>query len=82
MKEKNLLAVPFDKGVGICVMKKHTNGEKLSEILKLQQFEKYEDNRANAHQSNFKEELRIGDKLREMKAQNKIDNALFGRMKS
>ena len=62
-------------------MKKHTYEEKLSEILKLRQFEKYEDNRANARHPNFKEELRVGDKLRELKAQNKIDNALFDRMK-
>ena len=29
LKEKSLLAVPFDKGVGICVMKKHTYEEKI-----------------------------------------------------
>ena len=35
LKKNNLLAVPFDKGMGICVMKKETYEEKLSAILQL-----------------------------------------------
>ena len=35
LKEKSLLAIPFDKGVGICLMKKEAYEEKLSEILQL-----------------------------------------------
>ena len=41
LKEKKLLAIPFDKGVGICVMKKEDNEGKLEEILELPQFEKW-----------------------------------------
>ena len=35
LKEHNLLAVPFDKGVGICLMKRETYEQKIGDILKL-----------------------------------------------
>ena len=47
LKEKSLLAVPFDKGVGICVMKRQAYEDKLSSILQLPQFEKLEQTRKN-----------------------------------
>ena len=40
LKENNLLAVPFDKGVGICLMKKETYHTKMNKIINLPQFEK------------------------------------------
>ena len=40
LKEKNLVAVPFDKGIGICLMKKEDYHSKLDQILCLPQFEK------------------------------------------
>ena len=40
LNKNNLLAVPFDKGVGICLMKKETYENKIDDILKLSQFEK------------------------------------------
>ena len=42
LKENNLLAVPFDKGIGICVMKTETYHKKMDDIIKLPQFEKIE----------------------------------------
>ena len=33
LQENGLLAVPFDKGVGFCVMKKETYEEKLKDLL-------------------------------------------------
>ena len=38
LKVNNLLAIPFDKGTGICIMKKQTYREKLNDILSLEQF--------------------------------------------
>ena len=38
LKAKNLLAVPFDKGCGFCVMKKSTYREKLDDVLNSDQF--------------------------------------------
>ena len=40
LREKDLLAVPFDKGSGICMMKSQTYTSKLNDILNLEQFEK------------------------------------------
>ena len=33
LRENALIAVPFDKGVGFCVMKKSTYAEKLEKLL-------------------------------------------------
>ena len=40
LKDNDLLAIPFDKGVGICVMKKPTYHSKLDQIISLPQFKK------------------------------------------
>ena len=36
------MAVPFDKGVGICLMRRETYEKRMSDILNLQQFAKIE----------------------------------------
>jgi len=59
LKEHNLLAVPFDKGVGICIMKKETYNRKLAAIYNLPQFEKYVPPRKNAKHQILKEEENI-----------------------
>ena len=38
MKDNGLLAVPYDKGVGFCVMKKKTYERKLKDLLQAEQF--------------------------------------------
>ena len=38
LKDNGLLAVPFDKGVGFCVMKKVTYEKKLKDLLQAEQF--------------------------------------------
>ena len=48
LKDNKLLAVPFDKGVGICVMRKETYEKKLMDILRLNQFEKWVKPRKNS----------------------------------
>ena len=80
LREKDLLAVPFDKGVGICLMKKEAYEEKLSSILQLQQFEKMTQTRKNAKHPAFKEEERVKNKLKELKDQGKIDDTTFNKM--
>ena len=37
LKDNGLLAVPFDKGVGFCVMKKETYEKKLKNLLQAEQ---------------------------------------------
>ena len=75
-------AIPFDKGVGICLMKKEAYEEKLSEILQLRQFEKVTDTRKNAKHANFKEEERVTTKLKELKNEGKIDAATYNKIRS
>ena len=38
LKDHDLLAIPFDKGIGICLMKKSAYHEKLNSIINLPQF--------------------------------------------
>ena len=52
LKEHQLLAIPFDKGVGICIMRKETYHEKMEAIINLPQFQKYEGCRKNGKTSN------------------------------
>ena len=68
LKDNDLLAIPFDKGVGICVMKKQTYHSKLDQIISLPQFEKVFPARKNAKHPVFKEEENIISALKVMKA--------------
>ena len=61
-------------------MKKEAYEEKLSVILQLRQFEKVTDTRKNAKHPSIKEEERVIGKLKELKDQQKIDDATFRRM--
>ena len=77
LKEKDLLAVPFDKGVGICLMKRTAYNEKLSTILNLPQFQKVVQTRKNAKHPVIKEQDRIIDKLKTLRDDGKIDEQLY-----
>ena len=49
-----LIAVPFHKGVGFCVMKKSTFSEKLEKVLDCEQFRKLEKSCDNIAMKNEK----------------------------
>jgi len=80
LKENNLLAVPFDKGIGICVMKKEDYNKKLDTILQLPQFEKLKQ-RKNAKHPVMKEEERVMGILKKMREEERIDEALYEKIK-
>ena len=82
LKENNLLAVPFDKGTGICIMKKETYCNKLKDILNLDQFEKVIPKRKNAKDAILKEEERINTTLDDLRTNNKISDSLLQKVKS
>ena len=42
LRDNALIAVPFDKGVGFCVMKKSTYAEQLEKVLDCEQLRKLE----------------------------------------
>ena len=82
LKENNLLAIPFDKGTGICVMKKDTYILKLKDILDLEQFEKVIMTRKNGREMCLKEEDRVNSLLHSLHANAKIDDELYKDLKS
>ena len=81
LSKNNLLAVPFDKGIGYCLMPKQTYEQKLNPILNLPQFEKYRDKRKNAKSPVWKEEERVMEVLNRLKRDGKISDELFNDIK-
>ena len=81
LKENDLLAIPFDKGVGICVMKRSVYQEKLDAILDLPQFEKHVKARKNAMHPLLKEEERVVNELKRLKREGRIDGTLYHKLK-
>ncbi len=81
LKDNNLLAVPFDKGIGICVMKKEAYHSKLDAILQLPQFKKVITTRKNAKHIVLKEEERVAESLKKMKQDGRIGEELFQKLK-
>ena len=79
--DNNLLAVPFDKGVGICLMKKEDFCSKLNDILQLPQFQKVEKGRKNEKSPLLKEEERIVEALKNLRDEGKIQKSLYKKLK-
>ena len=81
LKENDLVAVPFDKGVGICIMRRSTYNEKLDAILQLPQFEKHHKPRKNAKHPVLKEQERVVDILKELRDAGSIELSLYRKLK-
>ena len=78
-KDNGLLAVPFDKGVGFCVMKKETYEKKLKDLLQAEQFSE----RKNLTDSVImKIEKDINNELLAMKKKDEISEAMYNRLRS
>ena len=77
----NLVAVLFDKGIGICIMKREMYQKKLDVILNLPQFEKVTQTRKNAKNAVLKEEERILSTLKQLRNDGKINGELFEKLK-
>ena len=82
LREKDLLAVPFDKDTGICVMKRRAYISRLNDILNLGQIEKVTVTRKNGRDLCLKEEDRIKSVLQNLHEQGKIDNQTLKDLKS
>lgn len=81
LKEKNLLAIPFDKGIGFCLMKVATYQRKINEIIHLPQFEKIIPKRKNEKHPVVKEEEKVLSLLKRLKDEKKISESLFFKLK-
>ena len=79
LKDNGLLAVPFDKGVGFCVMKKEAYEKKLKNLLQAEQFSE----RKNLTDIVImKTEEDINKELLAMKKKDEISKALYTRLRS
>ena len=81
LNENELIAVPFDKGIGICIMKSVDYESKLKDIISLAQFEKVLPKRRNEKHPVIKEEERIVSVLKKLKSEGKITEQLYEKLK-
>ena len=81
LKENDLLAVPFDKGIGICIMSKETYRKKLKTIMDLPQFQKVMNLRKNAKNPILKEEERINAALKTLFDTGKLSKDVYNKLK-
>ena len=80
LKENDLLAIPFDKGVGICLMHKNAYHDKMNAIISLPQFHKWTPPRKNAMHPLLKEEQRVSEILTQLHKDGKIDEELYNQL--
>ena len=80
LRENELLAIPFDKGIGFCTMEVGKYQEKLDAILELPQFQTVTKTRKNAKDPVKKEEERIKDELEDLLKADCIDKTLYDKL--
>ena len=80
LKDNDLLVIPFDKEVGICIMKREKYEDKMSDILNLPQFEKVVQTRKNAKHPVLKEHERVCEELLNLRKNSKIDEELYQKL--
>ena len=81
LKTHDLVAVPFDKGIGFCIMPKSTYEQKLNPIIDLPQFQKIDPKRKNAKHPVLKEEERVVNVLNDLKKNGHISEKLYNKLK-
>ena len=79
LKANDLLAVPFDKGCGFCVIKKSTYREKLDHVLNLDQFQKINESKDEIV---IKNEKQINKSLQQLMKEGKISDKTYQRLRS
>ena len=79
LRSNGLVAVPYDKGVGFCVMRKNTYENKLSDTLDSNQFSK---SKETSDAIVLKIERDINKELLAMRKKDEISESLYTRMRS
>ena len=79
LKDNGLLAVPFDKGVGFCIMRKRTFESKLESLLQSAQFVKKD---ATIDEVILKTEKELNKKLLAMNKRDEISDQLNSKIRS
>ena len=79
LKDNGLLAVPFDKGVGFCIMRKQTYESKLESLLQSAQFVKKD---ATTDEVILKIEKELNKELLAMDKRDEISDQLYSKMRS
>ena len=72
LQENDIVDVPFDKGLGFCLMKRSTYNEKMDDLCELPQFQRLGKERINAKQYVIREQERFNKVLLELKKKEEI----------
>ena len=81
LKNHDLLAVPFDKGVGICLMKTKDYKQKMDSLISLPQFKKFDYEQDEDKHPILKEEERIQRILYKLKKQGSISENIYKKLR-
>ena len=79
LQANDLLAVPFDKNCGFCVMKTSTYREKLDEVLNSDQFH---NTKGAKDDTVIKNEKQINNSMQQLMKKRKISDNIYQRLKS
>ena len=79
LKDNGLLAVPFDKGFGFCIMRKQKCESKLESLLQSAQFVK---KNATTDEVILKIEKEFNEELLAMNKRDEISGQLYSKMRS
>ena len=79
LEENDIKAVPFDKGLGFCLMRTETYNKKLEELLDGPQFEKVTTKRKNAIDPFIKESREFKEKLTKLHKDGKISQEILNK---
>ena len=81
LKESKLKAVPFDKGLGFCLMTEKDYHSRLEKITGMKQFKYVEKTRKNEKHPVLKEEERIVNELKTLLKNGDIDDELYNHLR-
>ena len=82
LKKEGIKAVPFDKGMGFCMMKEETYWNKLNDILQGEQFKRDDRRRKSDKDTVITNENRFNATLKQMKDDNKISDEVYNAIRS
>ena len=83
LKDNVLLAVPFDKGVGFCIMRKQTYESKLESWLQSAQIDQIDQKKdATTDEVILKIEKELNKELLAMNKRDQINDQLYSKMRS
>ena len=82
LKENGIVAVPFDKGLGFCLMKQESYFEKINALCQGSQFQIQKNDRVNAKHPSLREQERFNKVLLDLRKNDAISDGWYQQCRS